>query len=40
MARVVFTDRHAIVAAIAGPHGSRARPEEEAGFFDNFELTR
>jgi hypothetical protein len=37
--RVVCADRHLVLAAISGPNGGRARPEEEAGFFDNFELT-
>jgi hypothetical protein len=37
--RVVYTDRHMIIASIGGPNGGRAKPEEEAGFFDNIEVT-
>jgi hypothetical protein len=37
--RIVYTDRHFVMASIHGPSGGRAKPEEEAGFFDNFELT-
>jgi hypothetical protein len=37
--RVVYLERHVVLASIGGPNGGRARPEEEAGFFDNIELT-
>ena len=37
--RVVYTDRYFVRASVSGPNGGRARPEEEAGFFDNLELT-
>lgn len=37
--RVAYTDKALIVAQINGPNGTRATPEQEAGFFDNFELT-
>lgn len=37
--RVVYTDRYAVIATISGPNMGRAKPEEEAAFFDNFELT-
>lgn len=36
--RVVYTERHLVVAMIGGANGGRAKPEEEAGFFDNIEL--
>ncbi|MBN9118781.1 MAG: hypothetical protein J0I06_06420 [Planctomycetes bacterium] len=36
--RVMCTDRHFVIAAIGGPNNTRARQEEEAGFFDNIEL--
>ncbi len=38
--RIVYTDRHAVLVSITGANGTRATPEEEAGFFDNFELTK
>jgi hypothetical protein len=38
LVRAVFTDRALVVVTISGPWGQRAKPEEEAGFFDNFEL--
>jgi hypothetical protein len=38
--RLVCTDDALIVAQIHGSNGGRARPDEEAGFFDNFELTK
>jgi hypothetical protein len=37
--RIVYTDNAMIAVQIAGPNGTRARPEEEAAFFDHFELT-
>lgn len=37
--RIVYTDRHAVIATISGPNMGRAKPEEEAAFFDNFEIT-
>lgn len=37
--RVVSTDRHFVIAMINGTNGARATPEEEAGFFDNLEIT-
>ena len=38
--RLVYTDRHFLMATITGTNGGRAKPEEEAGFFDNIELTK
>ena len=38
--RIVYTDRHFVMASISGPNGARAKPEEEAALFDNFELTK
>ncbi|HEY1186351.1 MAG TPA: hypothetical protein VGE74_01785, partial [Gemmata sp.] len=38
VARVVCTDRVVALAFITGANGRRAKPQEEAGFFDNFEL--
>ena len=38
--RTVYTERHCITATISGPTGGRAKPEEEAAFFDNFELIK
>lgn len=38
--RVAYTDRAMVAVQIHGPNGQRAKPEEEEGFFDNFELTR
>lgn len=38
--RMVYTERHFITATIGGPNGGRAKPEEEAAFFDNFELIK
>ena len=38
--RIVYTDRHFVMASLSGPNGGRAKAEEEAAFFDNFELTR
>jgi hypothetical protein len=40
VSRLVFTDRHLVVAGIGRPSGGRAKPEEVAGFFDNFEITK
>lgn len=37
--RLMIADRHLVAAVVHGPNGGRARPEDEAGFFDNFELT-
>jgi DNA-directed RNA polymerase subunit M/transcription elongation factor TFIIS len=37
--RVAYTDRHLVSATISGPNMTRARPEDEAAFFDNFEIT-
>src|SRR5262249_43828213 len=37
--RIVCADRHLIMVGIGGANGNRASSEEEAGFFDNFELT-
>lgn len=37
--RMVLTDRLLMLASIAGPNGGRAKPEEEAAFFDHIELT-
>jgi len=37
--RAVFADRYFVVATVVGRNGDRAKPEEEAAFFDNFELT-
>lgn len=37
--RIVYTDRLAIRATVIGPNATRAKPEEEAAFFDNFEVT-
>lgn len=37
--RVVYTDRHAVIATVSGPNVGRAKPEEEAAFFDNIEVT-
>lgn len=38
--RVGYTDRLLVHATVTGKNGGRAKPEEEAGFFDNFELTK
>ena len=38
--RLVCTDRLVIMAMISGKDGNRAKPEEEAGFFDNFEASK
>ncbi len=38
--RMVFTDRCFFEATVSGLNGGRATPEEEAGFFDNIELTK
>jgi hypothetical protein len=38
--RVVCADRLIVLAAVNGPNGTRAKPEVEDGFFDNFELTK
>ncbi|QJW95255.1 hypothetical protein [Frigoriglobus tundricola] len=38
--RVGYTDRLVVFASVSGGGSGRVRPEEEAGFFDNFELTR
>ena len=40
VARRVLTDKVQVEVQIIGPNGQRAKPEEEAGFFDNFELTK
>ena len=36
--RLAVLEKAVIVAQISGPNGARATPEEENGFFDNFEL--
>lgn len=38
--RMVVLEKAVIVVQITGPNGSRAKPEEENGFFDNFELIK
>lgn len=38
--RVVYTDNAQITVQLAGPNGTRATPEVENGFFDNFQLTK
>ncbi|MCI0700244.1 MAG: zinc-ribbon domain-containing protein [Planctomycetia bacterium] len=38
--RIVYTDRLMIHVQITGGKGTRAKPEEEEAFFDNFELTK
>ncbi|AWM40794.1 hypothetical protein GobsT_06590 [Gemmata obscuriglobus] len=40
LVRMVVLEKAVIVVQISGPNGVRARPEEENGFFDNFELTQ
>lgn len=40
VARILYFDKYILAARISGPNGQRAKPEEEAGFFDNFELTK
>ena len=40
LTRVVYTDRMMILVQISGRNGARAKPEEEAAFFDNFQLTK
>lgn len=40
LTRAVYVDKAMIVVMITGPNGGRAKPEEEAAFFDNFELTK
>ena len=35
-----FAGRYLFKATINGSDFARAKPEEEAGFFDNFELTK
>lgn len=37
--RAVYTERHFVMAMISGRDGKRATAEEEAGFFDNIEVT-
>ena len=38
--RAFVTDRYMFIVQLSGPKGTRAKPEEEQAFFDNFELTR
>jgi hypothetical protein len=38
--RFVYTERHFVMAIINGSNGTRAKPEEEVGFFDNFEIIK
>ena len=38
--RVVYIGDTSYSAEITGPNGTRAKREEEAGFFDNIELTK
>lgn len=38
--RVVYTDSAQITVQLAGPNGARVTPEEENGFFDNFQLLK
>jgi len=38
--RIALTDKAVYWAVISGPNGSRAKPDEEKGFFDNFELIK
>ncbi|MBP3959013.1 hypothetical protein J8F10_27535 [Gemmata sp. G18] len=40
LTRVVYLDKAVIMVQITGPNGARAKPEEEAAFFDNFEVTK
>ena len=40
LTRVVYLDKAVIMVQITGPNGTRAKPEEEAAFFDNFEVTK
>lgn len=37
--RMVYTNRHFVIATVSGPNMGRAKPEEEAAFFDNVEVT-
>ncbi len=40
LTRIVYLDKMVVIVRITGPNGTRAKPEEEAAFFDNFELTK
>ena len=38
--RIGYTDKLVVMVSISGKNGTRATPEEEVGFFDNFEVSK
>ncbi|VTR91271.1 unnamed protein product [Gemmata massiliana] len=40
LTRIVYLEKMVIIVQITGPNGTRAKSEEEAAFFDNFEVTK